>query len=374
MSLFYNPVKIYFESEDNEKIKEIIKELDDQRVLIITWNQRIIESESSILSSSRAQKKVIEFSRSNPDLQDLLLITNEIQDFEFDCVIAIGGGSVIDTAKSLIALKHMSFKTVSDLRHIIANEAYEKDLQEIPLLAIPTTSGTGSEVTPWGTIWDKELNKKYSISDPKLFAKYALILPSLTMELPRRATISTALDALCHATEAYWSKQSNPVSRVFSIKAIELILEQLERSDFELGKCDLREKLSLASVMAGLSFSNTKTTACHAISYPLTLKFNIDHGIAVSLTLGKILEKNQEEIVELPQLLAAFQVENVTDVQKKMVSIFEKFGIKHQLTDYHIKKSDLTYIASHSFTKGRMDNNPVDLSTRDIESLLASIL
>lgn len=374
MSSFHNPVKIFFDENGVQHLKTVLNQANAQRVLILAWNLDKVKTEkllSLYSSTNHTEKMWLEFNQSNPDLHDLMELSKRVQNYPFDFVIAIGGGSVIDLAKALIALQHTTFETIAELREIITTNYYQKITSS--LLAIPTTSGTGSEVTPWATVWDNEYNKKYSINDQQLMAKYALILPELTMNLPVMTTVSTALDALCHATEAYWSKQSNPVSRALSLRAIQLIIDQLERPHFGGNDLNQKRQLAIGSVLAGLSFSNTRTTACHAISYPLTLKYNIPHGIAVGLTLGKMLEINQHEIIELDSLLAAFKVEKAEEVHTKLTTIYEAFQIPSQLHDYNIAIDEIREIASKSFTKGRTDNNPVDLSEQDIENVLHSI-
>ena len=120
----------------------------------------------------------------------------------------------------------------------------------------------------------------------------------LQLTLPNRLTASTALDALCHATEAYWSKNSNEISRVYSLEAIKRIVNNLEKVLNHPNEIALRNEIALGSLYAGLAFSNTRTTACHSISYPLTLELGIVHGIAASLTLAKVMEFNFESIIE----------------------------------------------------------------------------
>lgn len=377
MSLFYNPVTIFFGEKGRNELNNIVSELHCRRVLIVAWNYNAFEPDKifpHLYDNKKVQKRMIEFAGSNPDINDLLYFLNGVHDYPFDFVIAIGGGSVIDIAKCLIAFQNMKPGNSAGLREMITRGEYRNGKIETPLLAIPTTSGTGSEVTSWGTIWDREAGLKYSISHKNLYAKYALILPSLTVKLPLRPTISTALDALCHAAEAYWSKQSNPVSRLFSLRAIQIIVGQLQRSDFKPDHQDIRQDLALGSVFAGLAFSNTRTTACHSISYPLTLGFGIEHGIAACLTLGKMLEINKERIVDLSELLSVFKAIKVEQVQESLVDIFKAFGIPHRLKSYGVSENDIPHIASKSFTAGRMDNNPVELAENDVQTILRSIL
>lgn len=375
MTMFYNPVNVLFDNESHSRLNHQIKKEDFNRVLVITWNQEVAERKiGPLIQNNSNERLIIEFNESNPNLSDLLNIANETKTLHYDCIIAIGGGSVIDIAKALISIKNLEFYSKEDVREIITKEKYKNNISDISLIAIPTTSGTGSEVTAWSTIWDEELNLKYSINDAKLFPKQAIISPALTIGLPERTTISTSLDALCHATEAYWARNTNYVSRALSIQAIETIINELLSDSFSLSSYSTRDNLAKGSLLAGLSFSNTKTTACHAISYPLTMGFNIDHGIAVSLTLGKLFMVNKNEIIDLDKLLKAYSVENVEDVQKKLIDIYDRYDINYKLSDYKVDISDARKVAKYSMTKGRIDNNPVSLSENQIEDILKSII
>lgn len=126
-------------------------------------------------------------------------------------------------------------------------------------------------MTCWATIWDRSKGMKLSIESDKLYAHKAIIDSTLTTSLPKRLKASTALDALCHATEAYWSKNSNELSRVYSLEAIKRIVGSLEKVLDCPNDLTLRNEIALGSLYAGLAFSNTHTTACHSISYPLIL-------------------------------------------------------------------------------------------------------
>ncbi len=160
---------------------------------------------------------------------------------------------------------------------------------------------------------------------------------------------------------------------MYALKAINNIAENLEELLDNLTDTNLRSRVSYGSLYAGMAFSNTKTTACHSISYPLTIKYGLNHGIAVSLTLGHMLIKNHNFIVRKDELLSAFGVSHVEEVQEFIAKIFSKAGIKARLRDLGIIKANLPEIADKSFTPGRMDNNPVDLDKQFILSLLESI-
>ena len=287
--------------------------------------------------------------------------------------IGIGGGSVLDLSKSLSALKNMEIDSTTALRSVIEQKLYKENQNIVPWIGIPTTSGTGSEVTCWATIWDRARGLKLSIDCEKLYANTAIIDPALTVSLPKKATASTALDALCHATEAYWSKNSNEISRVYSLEAIKRIVNNIEQVLTQPTEIALRNEIALGSLYAGLAFSNTRTTACHSISYPLTLELGIDHGIAASLTLAKVMEINLEAIIEKDQLFQAFGVSNCKDIQEFIEHIHHIAGFSSQIRDYHANLEIIESIAENAFTKGRMDNNPIALTKNDVIQVLKSI-
>ena len=132
--------------------------------------------------------------------------------------------------------------------------------------------------------------------------------------------------------------------------------------------------MALGSLYAGLAFSNTKTTACHSISYPLTMMYGIPHGTAVSMTLGKIFDINKKHIVNVDELVEVFKKRNVRSLDNFIKKIFEISNIKHNLKDYGVKKDQIAEIISSSFTKGRMDNNPVDITKDQLEDILIDLL
>ncbi|WP_104743953.1 phosphonoacetaldehyde reductase [Helicobacter cinaedi] len=238
----------------------------------------------------------------NPQLESLQSIKVELKG-RYDVVIALGGGSVLDSAK-FFALHN----------EIVANNGSLEIVGEakaMPLFACPSTAGTGSELTQWATIWDSKANVKYSLSHKCLYPQIAFYDISLLLSLPLSLSIHTTLDSLSHAVESIWNKNANPISTQYAKAAIELILENLpllyemltslDSKDCTLNTADsrkstqettqnLRRNLALACMHAALSFSNTQTALAHAISYPITMRFGVPHGLACSFTLPILLD------------------------------------------------------------------------------------
>ena len=207
---------------------------------------------------------------------------------EYDSFVAVGGGSTIDTCKAanLYATYPADFFTyvnapIGDGRPVPGPTK--------PLIAIPTTAGTGSEVTSFATIWDEEHGQKFSLSHDKLYPEIAIVDPVLMLGKPYDLTLATGLDALSHAVESIWNVNANPVSARHAIAAATSIIANLPKLLNDLNNLELRYAIAEASLNAGLAFSNTKTAIAHNISYPITLGWGVQHGIACSFTLPTIL-------------------------------------------------------------------------------------
>ena len=200
-------------------------------------------------------------------------------------IVALGGGSVIDAAK-VIAAGSNGFDAV---KRFLVDGAGADALTAIPIIAIPTTAGTGSEVTCWAAVWDTEAARKYSLQRRSLYPADALIDPELTLGMPRDLTVSTALDALSHSLESIWNVNGNPVSTNHAVHAATEILTVLPRLADEPGSLELRGRMAWAATSAGLAFSNTKTALAHAISYPITLGHGTPHGFACSFSLAMVM-------------------------------------------------------------------------------------
>jgi alcohol dehydrogenase class IV len=380
MSKLSIPSSIYWRSPV-EFTSEMIDELKGKKVVLFM-------SSSSIkrLSLERWYKNLKNVTNlthfsiipSNPTYEDIynILLQYDKEEPEPDVVVAIGGGSTIDIAKTFTGLLYLNAKTdlkKEDVLKSLIQKEYLEHKGSISIYAIPTTSGTGSEVTSWATVWDMESKAKYSIEALWLLPKRAYIIPEFTATMSDRLTLSTGLDALCQAIEAYWAKATNPMVKVLSKAAIEIIVEHLPKVLKDLDNLYYRKKMSLGSLFSGLAFSNTRTTACHSISYPLTMKFGIEHGIACALTLSKVMEINLPKIDEANELLLSLKVENPKELQDWIDNLASNI-VRMRLSEFGIEPDDIDELVKLSFTQGRMDNNPVEITHDCVKKILESIL
>ena len=200
-------------------------------------------------------------------------------------LVAVGGGSAIDTAKLLqVATRSGDFESV--FAALAAGKAPEV-ARAFRLIAVPTTAGTGSEVTPWATLWDRSsaTPKKYSLHVQETWPEAAIIDPALTLSAPAAVVRNSALDALSHSLESIWNVNHNPVSDTLAVEAARTAIETLPGLVDAPADRALRTAMSRASLMAGLAFSNTRTALAHSISYEMTLRHGLPHGLACSFTL-----------------------------------------------------------------------------------------
>ena len=199
--------------------------------------------------------------------------------------MVLGGGSAIDTAK---VLSRLLIEPGLSLKSML-NSPTQDVKKSIKLIAIPTTSGTGAEVTPFATVWDSVEQKKHSLID--VTPDVAILDPSLTLTLGYQDTLYPALDALSHALESLWNKNRTSESEEYAIEAIHLICNALAEVLENPKNLIARKEVQRAATLAGLAISQTRTAIAHAISYPLTLMYGVPHGLACSFTLAAIIRE-----------------------------------------------------------------------------------
>lgn len=309
----------------------------------------------------------------NPTQKDIINSLQQIGNKEVDLIIAFGGGSSIDLAKGISAFHSVgknNFYTIDEITNKIKQKNYINN-NFVDIIALPSTAGTGSEITQWATVWDENKNGKYSLDAPGLKPKMAIVVPELTLSMPAKITIATGLDTVCHAIESYWSKHTTPLVQEIAYRAVEIAIQNLRKAVEHPGDITVREKLCNASMLAGLAFSQTRTTACHSISYPLTMLYGVPHGLAASITLEAVSRINKGHFKNDKGLFALF---NEYSGIKGWIDKVCEGVINMRLSAFGITEKDVPGIVGKAFTGGRMDNNPVDLKKEDVSEILGSVL
>ena len=281
---FHNPVDVKFGSGCLATLPE---RLNGRRYALVTYDEPFFaQLTETITTLAGAPQVVINNVEPNPDIINLEPLCKRLSSKgQPEVIVALGGGSVMDTAKFLAA----AGSDFEQAKSYLTEGGDKGQLLCTPVIAIPTTAGTGSEVTCWATIWDKEAQRKYSLADAGLYPETALCDPDLTLQLPVALTLSTGLDALSHALESIWNKNRNGVSSTLAVEAVKIILDTLPRLVRQPDNARFRTDMMKAALKAGLAFSNTKTSIAHNISYAVTLQSGTPHGIACSFTLPQVL-------------------------------------------------------------------------------------
>lgn len=267
-----------------------------QHVLLVTTpgfvKRGVVQRVKDILAPR--QVTVWDGVKPNPDLQDLDAATQSLRTLDIGSVLGLGGGSALDAAKVLAST--ITSPAEPTLRQVFRDKSAAKWAPRLPLVAVPTTSGTGAEVTPFATVWDHEEHKKHSLSGDFMYPDAALLDATLTLTLGEEDTLYPALDAISHALESLWNKNCTPVSRAYAFQALTLSNEALQRVMKDPFDLKGRQDLQTASLFAGLAISQTRTAIAHSISYSLTSQFGVPHGLACSYGLNELLSCNLEKI------------------------------------------------------------------------------
>jgi alcohol dehydrogenase len=288
-------------------------------------------------------------------------------------VIGLGGGSALDTAKA-IAVLATNQGQVSD--YVGLDRVPQAGL---PTILIPTSAGTGSEVTFTAVFTNRKTKTKGGINSRFLFPTVALLDPELTLTLPPRITAQTGMDALTHAMEAYTSNKANPLSDLVAEKAIALIGGSLKKAVQKGNDMQARENMLLGSLLAGLALANAGVTAVHAMAYPLGAFFNIPHGLANAVLLPYVLEFNRighpERFARMGALLsgsvpADSPEKGAKQCIQKVIRLSRAIGIPRNLAELKIPRKAIPEMAPAALKVARpIENNPRPITVEDIVGL-----
>lgn len=332
---FHNPVDTRF---GWGSLKDLVNITENQAVALVTFPEAralgLVDRLQDLLGDRLVY--VFEDVQPNPDVAQLRDTYERFWQEAGDChvVLAVGGGSAIDTAKALIVGTESG--SFDELLALLATGKPFTPVRSKLLIAAPTTAGTGSEVTPWATIWDSVNHRKYSLHLECTWPKVAIVDPELMLTVPGSVTVSTGLDALSHALESVWNINANPVSDTFAISAIEDILECLPLLRNDLSNKELRCRMALAALKAGLAFSNTKTALAHSISYEMTLHYGLPHGIACSFTLPLVLGLAWGHDEARDRTLQRIFGDDLDKAQTRLRAFLHNLGVKTEFADYGV--------------------------------------
>lgn len=360
---FNVPTEIIYGCDSIYKLRSVIKN-DVKNILIVTDENAFIRSgarEKILDQLSDFRIEVIDNIDENPSLEsiiegaDLALANNS------NLIIGIGGGSPMDAAKGIAALATNS----GDIIDYINGKSLLMD--PLNIICVPTTSGTGSEVTPYAVFTDVGKEKKLCLTSTKIFPKHAIIDPQLTYSMPKDIIINTGVDVLTHAIEAYLSKLSFPLNDLLAVQSINIVLENLEVAIKK--ETEAMDNMAYASMLSGIAIAHASTILLHVMAYPLTVYHNIPHGKANAILLPAFVEFMNRKSKSSKKV-------------GKIIRMFKKFGgvekyilglnIPTKLSFYNISMKEIEKFAEDVIGKEDISITPAEVSKQDIIEIYQS--
>ncbi|GAB6076716.1 iron-containing alcohol dehydrogenase family protein [Desulfurobacterium crinifex] len=367
----YMPTKVVFGRKTIYRLKDEVEQLslNLERTAIICGKSAVSNGYVEIVKKQLSGKvKFFDSVEPDPTVENALKVLENVKEFSPTLIVAIGGGSPLDVAKVVSVM----LTNEGELAEFIGvPEAFKRC--GIPLVAIPTTSGSGSEVTPYAVLTDKKRFKKAPLISRYLFPVLAIDDPELTVTMSPIVTANTGVDALTHAVESFVSKRATEISRLYSLKAIEVIAKYLPRAYGNSKDIEAREEMMLASLLGGMAITDAGAGLVHTMAHVLGVLYRIPHGLANGMFLVPVLEfyglSAEREIKEIGKAMN-FEGE-IDEILKKLRSFLSFLGVPESLKEVGMAESDIpdfvNLVMEKRFLMGNLPRIP---SERDIREIL----
>ena len=372
------PQKIVFGTGCIETFTEDYKKMGLQRLMVLTAPPilPLIEEPLASLKAAGVSIEIFQNILAEPTVNDFKAILQVARDFKADSVVGIGGGSVLDVTK-LVAAFINSDQQVEDCFGTGLIKA-----KGLWFACLPTTAGTGSEVSPNAILLDERDHLKKGIVSPYLIADAAYVDPKLTWTVPAKVTADTGMDALTHCIEAYTNKFAHPSVDIYALQGIRLIAANLERAVKDGKDVEAREALAFGSLYGGMCLGPVNTAAVHALSYPLGGEFHIPHGLSNAILLPSVMKFNMPANVkrhaEVAIALGCEPGKNAQETAQRGVEFIyrlaEAVGIPQKLTDLGIPQTAVPGMAKAAMQVQRLlKNNPREVTEQDARDIYNSL-
>ena len=375
---FATSTQIIFENGSFKKIPGLIKNLGSKVLIVSGKNQNLTNQLSEWLKNPDFEFEIFTIN-SEPTTHDIEKGTALAKKTGCNVIAGVGGGSVIDSAKAIAALATNTGELTDYLEVIGEGKKLEK--APLPYIAIPTTAGTGAEVTKNAVIKSTEHNVKVSLRSDLMFPTIAVIDPELTLTLSPEITASTGVDALTHLLETYVSCQSNPFIDMICREGMTRIAIYLERAFLDGSHLEARENMAMASMLGGMALANVKLGAVHGFAGPLGGMFPIPHGAVCACLLPAVMDVNitvlKEKKLET-QLLKFDEVARILTQNKNSIAqdgiiwiqeLVKKLKIP-SLSDFNLTSDSFPEIIEKAQNSSSMKGNPVELDTAQLFEIL----
>ncbi len=364
-------------------IREIVSEIQShgfRKVLVCTDPDLLRFGVSSkvtaLLEEANIPYQIYSDIKANPTIQNVQNGVEACKQAEADCIVAIGGGSSMDTAKAIgIIIANPEFADVRSLEGVAPTKQ-----PCLPIIAVPTTAGTAAEVTINYVITDVERKRKFVCVDPHDMPIVAVVDPDMMATMPKSLTAATGMDALTHAIEGYITKAAWEMTDMFHLKAIEIIARSLRGA--VAGEPQGREDMALGQYVAGMGFSNVGLGIAHSMAHTLGAVYDTPHGVACAMMLPIVMEYNApctgEKYREVARAMGVKGVDAMTQEEYRKAAVdavralSRDVGIPEKLPA--LKEEDLPFLAESAFADACRPGNPKDTSVEDLTQLFRKLM
>lgn len=374
------PKEVYSGTNSLEKLKDLLK--GKNKVVIFTdkgiANSGLLEVPLQYIKDAGVSYEIMDDLKVEPSCDEVQAVVDRFKSMDAELIIAIGGGSVMDTAKLASVLLTDEY-TVRDL---LADPT--KAVKCIKTLMIPTTAGTGSEATPNSIVLVPEKQMKVGIVNDLMIADYVILDAVMIKKLPRKIAAATEIDALSHAIECYTSNKANPFSNMFALESLDLIMNNIEEACNNPDAMEAKNSMLIASFYAGVAIATSGTTAVHALSYPLGGKYHVPHGVSNAIMLLPVMKFNEPVCRELfakaydrvsrsnPDLTVEEKSEWMLN---RLQEILVNLDIPTNLKEYNVPETDLDILVESGMdVKRLLVNNMREVTSADARALYLQVL
>ena len=367
---FYMPTRVHFGWGQLEQITQIVNDLDGKKTFVVTGKRSAKESGTLERLTTYLKDVSVELFaevEENPSIETVDRGASQCKESGCDVVIGLGGGSPLDAAKAMAMLQ----KNPGSIREYLDQER-TCQVKGLPMIAITTTSGTGSEVTPFSVITHKEKKAKPAIAPPQLFPDVALVDPELTVTMPPTVTASSGLDALTQALEGFWSLRANPATRALALQGIVLVMRNLESACINKDRESVTN-MAVASNVTGMEMAVIGNTAIHPLSYPFTVDYGALHGFACAIFLPPFLRFNAPNIREsFADLLKILEFPTVEAFADALEVLMNKVNAPLRLSEFGVNADDIPALVKRGIG-GSTSRNPRPVSEQELIEICQSI-
>ena len=361
---FQPRTRVIFGAGVVDRLGEVARELNFRRTLLVADHGLVASGhvDEAVTPLEKAGVEVFRFHdfEVNPDTRMIEAGTKFVSSLNIDSIIGLGGGSSLDCAKGINFLLTNGGRMSEYRGYGLATKAM------LPMIAIPTTAGTGSEAQSYALISDADTHVKMACGDPKASFRVALLDPALTISQPRSITATSGFDAIAHAVETFVTTRRTPISEIFSREAWRLLEPNYERVLSEPNNLEARGAMQLGAFYAGVAIENSMLGATHACANPLTARYGTAHGAAIAMLLPSVVRWNESAVAEQYEMFLNWSSvrERVTDLKptealaRRLEELAEAGGLRASLRDSGVKESELTELASEAAAQWTGTFNP----------------